>query len=124
MATKTKVKKEPSLLDQLSKPLRDFVTNFKTHGADTLEQVRKRNPEKYIELSAKLIGLVAALKTAPDGDVDFNKCNSMRDIGERLLQSIGCETPSEEQISEAIAANNKFVACLEAIRARALGEVH
>jgi hypothetical protein len=50
---------EESLLNQLSVPLRDFVKDFKAHGAEALQQVRERNPEKYLELSAKLAGLVA-----------------------------------------------------------------
>jgi hypothetical protein len=117
---------ESSLLDQLSKPLRDFVTDFKTHGVDTLEQVRKRSPEKYIELSTKLIGLIAALKTAPDDCLNFDKCNSMKEIGLRLLQSVG-HTEGEvtdDMIEQALALNNTFIAGLEAIRAKAEGEIH
>jgi len=58
---KPRKKPEPSLLQQLSVPLRDFVNDFKTHGADVLQKVRKDNPEKYLELSTKLLPLVATL---------------------------------------------------------------
>jgi hypothetical protein len=115
---------EPSLLDQLSKPLRDFVADFETHGADTIKHVRERSPEKYIELSTKLIGLIAALKTAPDDGPSFDKCNSMKEIGERLLQSIGFASPDDVSIQEALTENEKFIAGLQAIRARAEGEIH
>ena len=63
----SKKKQEASLLEQLSGPLRDFVTDFKANGANVLQQVRERNPEKYLELSTKLAGLVATLKPDPDG---------------------------------------------------------
>ena len=46
-----KKKPEASLIDQLSEPLKDFVNDFKEHGKSVLEQVRSRNPEKYLELS-------------------------------------------------------------------------
>jgi hypothetical protein len=111
-------KPEPTLLDQLSAPLRDFVSDFKTHGAKTLELVRERSPEKYIELSAKLITLIAALKTEPDG---FEQCNSMEDIGRKLLKSVGCDESamSDGVVEQAIAANDAFIARLEEIRDRA-----
>lgn len=114
---------EPSLLDQLSAPLRDFVADFKTHGAKTLEQVRERSPEKYVELSTKLISLIAALKTEPDG---FEQCKSMEDIGRKLLKSVGCQEDamSDGIVELAIQANDAFIAKLEAIRAKAEGEIH
>ena len=40
----------------------------------------------------------------------------MKDIGERLLRSVGLASPSAEAISEAVQANDVFVARLEAIR--------
>jgi hypothetical protein len=65
--SRSKSKTEPTLLDQLSKPLRDFVSDFKTHGANVLERVRQENPEKYLELSTKLVSLIATLKPEADG---------------------------------------------------------
>jgi hypothetical protein len=46
----------------------------------------------------------------------FAQANSMRDIGKRLLQSIGFTAPDDVSIRAAIAANDKFIAELEAIR--------
>src|SRR5262245_20742309 len=79
---------EPSLLDELSKPLRHFGTDFKEHGADALKNVRETNPEKYLELSTKLLPLIMALRP---GASEFADCQSMEDIGMKLLKSVGLE---------------------------------
>jgi hypothetical protein len=109
---------KPSLLEQLGKPLRDFVDDFKTHSADTLKKVREENPEKYLELATKLAALVAALKPEPDG---FHTAKSKEDIGAKLLQSIGFTEPDDVSIQAAVQANNAFIAQLEAIRDAAAG---
>jgi hypothetical protein len=115
--------KEPSLLQQLSAPLRDFVNDFKTHGADVLQKVREDNPEKYLELSTKLLPLVAALNPGAD---DFADCNDMRSIGVKLLKSIGCDESSltDDMIKEALEANDIFVDRLQAIRDAAQGKMN
>jgi hypothetical protein len=46
----------------------------------------------------------------------FKDAQSMNDIGERLLRSVGLPSPSAEAINEAIQANDAFVARLEEIR--------
>jgi hypothetical protein len=112
MKTPRKPKPEVSLLDELSAPLRDFVVDYKAHGADTLKKVREQNPEKYIELSTKLIGLIAALKTESDG---FHNAENMEEIGAKLLQSIGFADPDERSIQEAIALNDEFILKLQQI---------
>jgi hypothetical protein len=116
-------KPEASLIDQLSAPLRSFVTDFKAHGANTLELVRERNPEKYVELSTKLIALIATLKSEPSG---FHNTKSMADIGRELLKSVGCDEDwmTDGVIEEVIKENDIFIAKLEAIRAKAEGEIH
>jgi hypothetical protein len=115
----SKSKREPSLLDQLSGPLRDFVKDFQTHGKDVLEKVRLESPSKYLELSTKLAGLVAALKPEPDG---FKQAKSMEEVGIKLLQSVGCaeDLINGEMIEDAIKANDEFIAQLQAIHARAM----
>jgi len=107
--------KESSLLEQLGKPLRDFVNDFKTHGADVLQKVRQDNPEKYLELSTKLLPLVAALDPGVD---DFSDCNDMRSIGIKLLKSVGCPEYeiTEDAIADALKANDAFIERLQAIR--------
>jgi hypothetical protein len=51
--------------------------------------------------------------------IDFQSANSMREIGERLLQSVGFASPDDESIEAAIQENDKFIAALEAIRDKA-----
>jgi hypothetical protein len=121
-ASKSK-KEQETLLEQLSGPLRDFVVNFKTHGKTVLEQVRQDNPAKYLEMASKLAALVAALRPEPDG---YSKANTMQDIGRRLLQSVGADetTLTDVQIEQAIAANDAFVAQLQAIKNAASGELN
>jgi len=103
---------EPTLLEELGKPLRDFVQDFKEHGADVLQKVRQDNPEKYLELSTKLLPLVAALNPGAD---DFSDCQNMNDIGVKLLKSVGFSDPDEHSIEEALQANNDFIAKLQQI---------
>jgi hypothetical protein len=116
-------KPEPkaSLLDELGAPLRDFVADFKVHGKDALEQVRTRDPGKYLELAAKLAGLVATLKTADGARVDFNSAQSNEDLGRKLLQAVGFPDPDDAAIQAAIEANNILIARLQSIKAAAEG---
>jgi hypothetical protein len=113
--SKGEKKEEESLVEQLSGPLRDFVLDFKQNGKSVLELVRRENPAKYLELASKLAALVAALRPEPDG---YSKAQSLSDIGRRLLASVGADesTLSEQQIAEAVEANDAFTAQLEAIR--------
>jgi hypothetical protein len=110
-----KAKPEASLVDQLSEPLRDFVADFRTHGKSVLELVRLESPSKYLELASKLATLVATLKPPQSA---FHDANSMRDIGRKLLQSVGADdaTLTDDQIAQAVACNDAFIARLEAIR--------
>jgi len=110
--------KKQSLLEELNAPLRDFVADFKTHGAGVLQKVRESNPEKYLELSTKLLPLVAALNPATD---DFSNARDMQSIGIALLKSVGFGDPDDASIKEAIELNDTFVDGLQAIRARAEG---
>jgi class 3 adenylate cyclase len=71
---------EPSLLDQLSEPLRGFVNDFKTHGTSTFQRLREENLVKWAEQSVKLIGLIATLNPALD---EFAQCQTHEDIGRR-----------------------------------------
>jgi hypothetical protein len=110
---------EPSLLNQLSKPLRDFVTDITENGAEALRKVREESPAKYLELSTKLLPLIIALN--PETPTALSDCQSMADIGARLLRSIGVdeEAVTEDMIDRALEANNEFISRLEQIRDRA-----
>jgi hypothetical protein len=62
---------------------------------------------------AKVFGIDQGDKNAVQS---FKTANSMQDIGERLLRSVGLANPSAEAINAAIQANDAFVSRLEAIR--------
>jgi hypothetical protein len=70
---------EPSLLNQLSKPLRDFGADFQEHGADAMRKVREDNPTKYLELATKLLPLIVALN--PGVENAYSDCQNMADVG-------------------------------------------
>jgi len=112
----------PTLRQQLSEPLRDFVADFKAHGKTVLEQVRQNNPEKYLELSTKLLPLVAALNPGAD---DFADCRTPRDLGIALLKSVRVDEYeiTEDMIAEALKCNDNFINALQAIRAAAEGQM-
>src|SRR5262245_39006164 len=59
------------------------------------------------------------LDTPQPSPTDFKSAKSMHDIGERLLRSVGLPSPDEDSIAAAIEANDRFIAELEAIKARA-----
>ena len=62
---------------------------------------------------AKVFGLEQGDKKPTQS---FKDAQSMNDIGERLLISVGLKQPSGAAIQAAVEANNAFVARLEAIR--------
>jgi hypothetical protein len=62
---------------------------------------------------AKVFGLEQANEKATHS---FKDAQSMNDIGQRLLISVGLKQPSAAAIQAAIQANDAFVSRLEAIR--------
>jgi hypothetical protein len=110
---------EPSLRDRLSASfLRAFESDFEVHGVNVIEQMRQKAPEKYAELAARLI----AVAEEPPSAGDFSKCETMQDIGRKLLEQIGLSDPDDDAIAEAVQLNDGFVSALEAIRDRASAE--
>jgi hypothetical protein len=92
-----------SFLERLE---RDFEKNKDA----VIETLRKESPRAYAELVARLIQTT----DAPDTK-SFKDCNSMADIGRRLLESVGFREPDDASIQAAIEANDTFVARLQAI---------
>jgi len=119
---KSKVSTEPTLLEQLSAPLRDFVNDFREHGKSVLQKVREDNPERYLDLCTKLLPLVAALNPGADG---FADCNDKRSLGVALLKSVGASELDldDGQITDALNAQDEFIAQLQRIRAHAEGQI-
>jgi hypothetical protein len=62
---------------------------------------------------AKVFGID---QSSQEARTTFKDAQSMHDIGERLLRSVGLSNPGAEAISAAIEANDAFVARLEQIR--------
>jgi hypothetical protein len=119
-----KPKAEETLLDQLSKPLRDIVADLKTHSADSVEKLRERDPAKYIELSIKLIALIHGLKT--EKGADDNRTKTREEISRGILRSCGLadEFVTDAVVEQVAEANDAFMAALEVIKAKAEGEIH
>jgi predicted nucleic acid-binding protein len=69
-----------------------------------------------IATKAKILGIIDKPQQQP---IDWNTTTSMRDIGCKLLQSVGFASPDDVSIQAAIEANDVFIARLEAIRDRA-----
>jgi hypothetical protein len=70
---------------------------------------------------AKVFGIIGIDQANREGTQSFKDAQSMQDIGERLLRSVGLANPSSEAIGAAIQANDQFVARLEEIREQYAG---
>src|SRR5262249_35176075 len=108
---------EPSLRDKLSANfLRAFESDFETNGVDVIKQLREKSPEKYADIASRLI---AASEPKPDG---YEQCQSLREIGIKLLKNVGCNEfdITEAMVADAMAANEAFIERLEQIKAEAM----
>jgi len=98
----------------------DFINGlaeqYDLHGDEILDAVRKESPVKLAEIIARLV----PQQPVPTGL--FDDADSHQEIGRRMLRAVGMDDPSDEQITEAVAAHEELVAKLEAIRDRAQGE--
>jgi hypothetical protein len=91
--------------------LESLEKDFQAHRDEVIAALRKESPKAYAELLGRLV------QTAdPPAEKTFANCNSMRDIGHRLLVSVGVSDPTDEMIDLACAANDVFIASLEKIR--------
>jgi hypothetical protein len=88
-------------------------SDFANHGVEIIEALRKDSPRAYAELVGRLIQTT----DAPDTKGGFKDCNSQRDIGLRLLLSMGMQEGeiTDEQVDLAVVANQNFIARLEEI---------
>jgi hypothetical protein len=92
--------------------LEALEADFQEYGKGVIQEMRQKDPTKYAELAGKLI----MTTEPPSNQIDFNTANSMQEIGLKLLQSVGFADPTDEQIQQAIQANDVFIAKLEQIR--------
>ena len=78
----------PSIRDKLSSAFVEALEkDWAEHGVEVIQQIRQDNPVKYGELIARLVPMDANLVSAND----FSKCQSMEDIGRKLLQSVSLD---------------------------------
>jgi hypothetical protein len=112
MARKSK-SGSPSLRQRLSAAFLEALTDdFAVNGAAVIEKMRQTHPERYAELAGKLI-----MSAEPEQKAEgLAAANSMHEVGARLLQQVGVIEPTDEQIEQAIEANDKFISALEQIR--------
>jgi hypothetical protein len=109
---------EPSARAKLSAAfLEALEKDFREYGKSVIEEMRLKDPTRYAELAGKMIMTIEAPSKG------FEECNTIQEIGLRLLQNIGCNEAdvTEDMIAEAIKANDVMVAELERIRDTALG---
>lgn len=92
--------------------LESLAKDFEKHRDEVIEALRRESPKAYAELVGRLIQTT----DAPDNK-GFKDCNSQRDIGLRLLVSMGMHEDeiTDEQIDLAVIANNNFVDRLQEI---------
>jgi hypothetical protein len=87
-----------------------LAEDFEKHRDEVIEALRRESPRAY----AELLGRLVITADPPEGS-GFKDCQSMEDIGRRLLKSVGLPEPDEAAIQAAIEANDAFVARLQAI---------
>jgi hypothetical protein len=109
---------ELSARDKLSKAVdEDFAADWAINGRKAVEEMRAKDPSKYVEAAVRRI---ATVESKPGG---MANAHTLEEIAIQLLKNIGLSedliTPVE--IKECVEANNIMVAKLEAIRDRAQG---
>jgi hypothetical protein len=117
MAPKSKTTIEPSLRAKLSQAfLEALQLDFAEYGKGVIEDMRQKDPTRYAELAGRLI-----MTFEQPAEGSWDDCKSMQDIGRKLLKSVGCDESamSDGVVEQAIAANDAFIAKLEAIRDKA-----
>src|SRR5215510_10640156 len=88
----------PTTRDKLSSAFVDALEkDWAEHGVEVIQRIRQDNPVKYGELIARLVPMDANLVSASD----FSKCQTMEDIGRKLLQSVGV---AEDAITDDMSA--------------------
>jgi hypothetical protein len=109
---------EPSARAKLSAAfLEALEADFRAYGKSVIEEMRLKDPTRYAELAGKMI---MTIETPSKG---FEECNTVQEIGLKLLQNIGCNEAdiTDVDIAEAIALNDTMVAGLQRIRDRMQG---
>jgi hypothetical protein len=99
---------------------RDLTTSFIARlrdkwlqvGDQVLEELAAKQPEKFALLVAQVVPREMLLT---GGKGDFSECQSMNEIGRKLLEQVGLTEPRLDQIERAVEANDSFVIQLQTI---------
>jgi hypothetical protein len=114
--SQSKAAQEPSARAKLSAAfLEALEADFREYGKSVIEEMRLKDPTRYAELAGKMIMTIEAPSKG------FEECNTMQEIGLKLLENVGATEITDDMIAEALKANDILVAKLEAIRDAAQG---
>jgi hypothetical protein len=111
---------EPSVRDKLSAKFdADLLADYEAHGREAIAATREKYPEKWVDVVHRRIG---ATELKDDG---YENCQSWEDIARKNLKSVGVidEIITPHVLERAIAANDRFVAEMQQIRAEAEGVI-
>jgi len=109
---------EPSAKDKLSADFTERLEKkWREQGDDVLEAAFKESPTKIAELIARLVSTTEAKGGG------YESCKDMREVGIKLLKSVGFHDPDEDSIDAALKENDTFIARLQAIWAKAEGQL-
>ena len=109
---------EPSSRDKLSNSFVEALEkDWAENGSAVIEAIRRENPVKYGELIARLVPMDAILPPAGP----YAQAKTVRDVGRVLLREVGLDEwfVTDDLADKAVAANERFIAELEAIKAQA-----
>ena len=112
MARKTQSQQGTPRLRLSAAFLESLEKDFAEHKDEVIQALRRESPKAYAELLGRLIAT-----SDPPNENSLANANSMRDVGLRLLISMGVpkEEVTDEQIDLAVIANQNFVNRLEEI---------
>ena len=87
--------------------------------ASSVEAIEFKVGKRKTENLRGIAKVFHSLPTASENPFSFKDAQSMRDIGRKLLLTVGMQDPDVSSIEQAIEANDAFVARLEEIAAGA-----
>jgi hypothetical protein len=93
-----------------------FVTKLRDKwlqvGDRVLDDLAEKQPEKFALLVGQIVPREMLLT---GGKGDFSGCQTQADIGRKLLEQVGLDSPRQDQIERAAEENILFIARLETI---------
>jgi hypothetical protein len=119
------------LLSRVMERVRELQAQAAEHTRETADKIIRELNEARIDAKqdkahaavinaimgkAKVLGII----DKPQHEtINFKEARNMQDVGRKLLQSVGFQSPDDCSIAEAIKRNDEFIAGLVAIRDKA-----